>query len=89
MTRVPRLKGKELVRLLQELGFQIARTRGSHVILRHPDGRLDQVCCVLFFEMLSCRWKTCLGVFELLFVNQDSVRLGLAVRPVKALKTQN
>ncbi len=54
-----------------------------------PARRLGQVCCVLFFEMLSCRWKTCLGVFELLFVNQDSVRLGLAVRLVKALKTQN
>jgi predicted RNA binding protein YcfA (HicA-like mRNA interferase family) len=36
MTRLPRLKGKELVRALD-------RTRGSHVFLRHPDGRTTTV----------------------------------------------
>ncbi len=43
MTRLPRLKGKELVRLLEKLGFELIRTRGSHVILRHPDGRVTTV----------------------------------------------
>ena len=43
MTRLPRLKGKELVRLLEKLGFEIVRTRGSHLFLRHTDGRVTTV----------------------------------------------
>lgn len=43
MTRLPRLKGKEVVRLLGRIGFQIVRTRGSHVFLRHDDGRVTTV----------------------------------------------
>jgi predicted RNA binding protein YcfA (HicA-like mRNA interferase family) len=29
MTRLPRLKSKELVRLLEKLGFEIVRTQGA------------------------------------------------------------
>ena len=43
MTRLPRIRGKDLVRLLQALGFEVVRTRGSHVFLRHPDGRVTTV----------------------------------------------
>ena len=43
MTRLPRLKGKELVRALERAGFALDRTRGSHVFLRHPDGRTTTV----------------------------------------------
>ena len=43
MTRLPRLKGKEIVRLLRRIGFRIVRTRGSHVFLRHADGRVTTV----------------------------------------------
>ncbi len=43
MTRLPRLKGKELVRLLEKLGFEMVRTRGSHLFLRHADGRVTTV----------------------------------------------
>lgn len=43
MTRLPRLKGRELIRLLEKTGFEIARTRGSHVFLKHPDGRVTTV----------------------------------------------
>jgi predicted RNA binding protein YcfA (HicA-like mRNA interferase family) len=43
MTRLPRLKGKELVRLLEKIGFEIIRTRGSHVFLKHTDGRVTTV----------------------------------------------
>ncbi len=43
MTRLPRLKGKELVRALERAGFQMDRTRGSHVFLKHPDGRATAV----------------------------------------------
>ena len=43
MTRLPRLTGKEAVRALLGIGFQVVRTRGSHVFLRHPDGRVTTV----------------------------------------------
>jgi predicted RNA binding protein YcfA (HicA-like mRNA interferase family) len=43
MTRLPRLKGKELVRALERAGFVVDRTRGSHVFLSHPDGRTTTV----------------------------------------------
>jgi predicted RNA binding protein YcfA (HicA-like mRNA interferase family) len=43
MTRLPRLKGKELVRILERGGFEVVRSRGSHVFLKHPDGRVTTV----------------------------------------------
>ncbi len=43
MTRLPRLKGKEVVRALQRAGFAISRTRGSHVFMEHADGRVTTV----------------------------------------------
>ena len=43
MTRVPRVKGKEVVRALQKAGFHVSRSRGSHVFLKHPDGRATAV----------------------------------------------
>jgi predicted RNA binding protein YcfA (HicA-like mRNA interferase family) len=43
MTRLPRAKGKEIVRALERLGFLVIRTRGSHVFLKHPDGRVTRV----------------------------------------------
>jgi predicted RNA binding protein YcfA (HicA-like mRNA interferase family) len=43
MTRLPRLTGRELVRLLQKAGFEVVRIRGSHHRLRHPDGRCTTV----------------------------------------------
>ena len=39
MTRLPRLKGRELVRALERAGFTVDRTRGSHLFLKHADGR--------------------------------------------------
>ena len=43
MTRLPRLKGKELVRALERAGFTVERTRGSHLFLKHADGRATAV----------------------------------------------
>ena len=39
MTRLPRVRGKDVVRALQRAGFTIVRSRGSHFYLRHRDGR--------------------------------------------------
>jgi predicted RNA binding protein YcfA (HicA-like mRNA interferase family) len=43
MTRLPRLKGREVVRALEKTGFVLERTRGSHSFLKHPDGRATTV----------------------------------------------
>ena len=43
MTRLPRIKGRELVRALEKAGFVLERTRGSHAFLKHPDGRATTV----------------------------------------------
>ncbi len=41
--KLPLLSGKELVRVLKKLGFEAIRQRGSHVFLKHPDGRITVV----------------------------------------------
>jgi predicted RNA binding protein YcfA (HicA-like mRNA interferase family) len=43
MTRLPRLKGKEIIRILERAGFQLVRSKGSHAFLKHPDGRVTVV----------------------------------------------
>ena len=43
MSRLPALKGKEVISLLGEIGFIEERQRGSHVFLKHPDGRATVV----------------------------------------------
>ncbi len=39
MSRLPALTGKQLLTVLQHLGFESLRVEGSHHFLRHPDGR--------------------------------------------------
>jgi predicted RNA binding protein YcfA (HicA-like mRNA interferase family) len=39
----PGAKGKELVRALERAGLTVDRSRGSHLFLRHPDGRTTTV----------------------------------------------
>jgi len=39
MSRLPRLNGQEVVRTLSKAGFEVLRRRGSHVFLKHADGR--------------------------------------------------
>jgi predicted RNA binding protein YcfA (HicA-like mRNA interferase family) len=43
MPRLPGLKGKELIRILKNHGFELVRTRGSHHSMRHADGRYTVV----------------------------------------------
>jgi predicted RNA binding protein YcfA (HicA-like mRNA interferase family) len=43
MTRLPALTGKEIMSALSSLGFSANRQRGSHVIMKHPDGRMTVV----------------------------------------------
>lgn len=43
MSKLPVLKPTELVRALERLGFQRIRQKGSHLYLRHSDGRATVV----------------------------------------------
>jgi predicted RNA binding protein YcfA (HicA-like mRNA interferase family) len=36
---MPSLPGARVVRALEKAGFKVARTAGSHRVMRHPDGR--------------------------------------------------
>ena len=40
---IPMLKPREVVAILQRLGFATVRQRDSHIQLRHPDGRATTV----------------------------------------------
>jgi predicted RNA binding protein YcfA (HicA-like mRNA interferase family) len=43
VTRLPRITGREVIAALRKVGFQVARVKGSHHFLRHPDGRVTVV----------------------------------------------
>lgn len=43
MTRLPRLRAKQLIQALERAGFVLERTRGNHVRMKHPDGRITSV----------------------------------------------
>jgi predicted RNA binding protein YcfA (HicA-like mRNA interferase family) len=43
MPRRKRITGKELIRALRKIGFEVIRIHGSHHRLRHPDGRVTTV----------------------------------------------
>ena len=43
MARLPVLKPREVVRVLEKLGFVKVRQRGSHKQYRHADGRCTTV----------------------------------------------
>lgn len=42
MPKLPCLSGRDAIRVLEKLGFTVARQRGSHVVLRR-----DDVGCVI------------------------------------------
>jgi predicted RNA binding protein YcfA (HicA-like mRNA interferase family) len=39
MSKLPSLTEKEVVSLIKKVGFIVERQRGSHVFLKHDDGR--------------------------------------------------
>lgn len=40
MPKLPVLSGKDLVKALTKAGFVFVYQRGSHIKMKHPDGRL-------------------------------------------------
>ena len=43
MYKLPVIKGRELVKFLDYIGFKVIRTKGSHVRLKSEDGRVTTV----------------------------------------------
>ena len=43
MPKIPAIKGKEFKLFCEKLGFKFIRQRGSHVRMRHDDGRVTTV----------------------------------------------
>jgi predicted RNA binding protein YcfA (HicA-like mRNA interferase family) len=43
MNRLPALTGRDVIKALANAGFQVRRTKGSHHLLKHPDGRTTTV----------------------------------------------
>ncbi|HUW61587.1 MAG TPA: type II toxin-antitoxin system HicA family toxin [Candidatus Bathyarchaeia archaeon] len=39
MTRLPRARASDVINALHKVGFEVARIKGSHHVLVHPDGR--------------------------------------------------
>lgn len=40
---IPPMPGGSVIRALEKLGFAVVRQKGSHVRMRHPDGRAATV----------------------------------------------
>ncbi len=43
MPKLPAIKGIELKKFCEKLGFKVTRQRGSHVRMRHDDGRVTTI----------------------------------------------
>jgi len=43
MDKLPQLTAVELMKILSRIGFKVIRQEGSHVFLRHDDGRTTVV----------------------------------------------
>lgn len=43
MTKLPQMSANELIKILWKIGFRIIRQLGSHIFLRHEDGRTTVV----------------------------------------------
>ncbi len=43
MSRLPAIPPRKLCQVLEALGFELVRQKGSHLFYRHPDGRATVV----------------------------------------------
>ena len=43
MAKLPLISAKEFIKILESIGFRVTRQEGSHVFLRHEDGRTTVV----------------------------------------------
>ena len=75
MPRAPRITGRQAVRALQRLGWQVVRQRGSHVLLEHPDRPRPVTVPVHTGE--TQKPKTLASLLEQAGLEADAFRRGL------------
>jgi len=39
MAKLPQMSAKEIIKILEKMGFNVLRQEGSHMFLKHEDGR--------------------------------------------------
>ena len=39
MSKLPQITAKDLIKILTKIGFKVIRQKGSHIFLRHENGR--------------------------------------------------
>lgn len=71
MPKLPPIAGRDLVRVLQRLGFEQAGQRGSHVKLR----RADAVCVVPLHDPI--KKGTLAGILRQAKITADDLRTAL------------
>ncbi|MEK6981439.1 MAG: type II toxin-antitoxin system HicA family toxin [Candidatus Micrarchaeota archaeon] len=43
MSKLPLLSAREIIRILEKLGFEFMRQKGSHMFFRYADGRTTTI----------------------------------------------
>jgi len=43
LSKLRPVKAEKVVKALSKLGFEIARQKGSHLVMKHPDGRVTVI----------------------------------------------
>lgn len=43
MSKLPQISANEFIKFLEKIGFKVIRQKGSHIFLRHEDGRTTVV----------------------------------------------
>ena len=43
MSNIPSISGKDLIKIIENLGFQLIRINGSHHRFKHQDGRTTTI----------------------------------------------
>lgn len=53
MPKLPRISGQEVIKVLEHIGFQKVRQKGSHVILKKKTSKGDIGCVVPLHKELA------------------------------------
>ncbi len=53
MPKLPRISGKEIIKILEKLGFFIARQRGSHVVMKKTTDTGAVGCTVPLHDIVA------------------------------------
>ncbi|MFN4179693.1 MAG: type II toxin-antitoxin system HicA family toxin [Armatimonadota bacterium] len=69
LSKLPRVSGKQVVAVLQRLGFRLQRIRGSHYFLHHPERDVTVSVPVHASKILAP--KTLLNILKAARISRD------------------